>query len=299
MSSKNVSHCIITFSILIILLAATSAEALIRIEPQARNLSIFSNMIFTVNVTISGINNVYGFQFDVGYNPSVLEIVSISESTFLNRSGQDRTFCVDINNTNPNFPNITNPGLVNDFACARIGTGEVNGSGVLANVTFRLKSVTSFPALSNLSLSEVKISDENTQPLSNTSENGQVRVYECLSGETRSCISGSQQGTRTCTSGNVWGSCIVTTAPGGSSPGGGGYIPPENESLNESENEGVYLNTDVIPNGCVDIQDLSLIGANFGLTTGFTAEADINQDGKVDIIDLVLVALDFGTGSSC
>jgi hypothetical protein len=159
--------------------------------------------------------------------------------------------------------------------------------------------VTAFPALSNLSLSEVKISDKNTQPLNNASENGQVRVYECLSGETRSCISGGQQGTWTCTSGNVWGSCIVTTAPGGSSPGGGVYIPPENESLNESENEGAYLKTDVIPDGCVDIQDLSLIGANFGLTSGFAAEADVNQDGKIDIIDLVLVALDFGTGSSC
>jgi hypothetical protein len=212
MSRKNVSLCAIPFFILILLLTATSAEALIRIEPQARNLSIFSTMTFTVNVTISGVDNVYGFQFDVGYNPNVLEIVSISEGTFLNRSGQDRTFCVDINNTNPDFPNIPNPGLINDFACARVGSGEVNGSGVLANVTFRLKSITQFPATSTITFSDVKLSDIHLQPLNDTSQNGQVTVYECL-GETRSCTVGACQGTMICNSSNKWGSCSVSGQP--------------------------------------------------------------------------------------
>jgi hypothetical protein len=210
--NRNVSLCTIAL-FLIPLLITASAEALVSIQPQARSLSIFSNMTFTVNINISGVDNVYGFQFDLGYNSNVLEIVSISEGRFLNRSGADRTFCVDINNTNPNFPNIPTPGLVNDIACSRIGNASVNGTGVLANATFRLKTVTQFPATSSIALSDVKLSDINLQQLNNNSQNGLVTVYECLSGESRSCTISSCQGIRTCNASNQWGSCSVSPQP--------------------------------------------------------------------------------------
>jgi hypothetical protein len=281
---------VIFFSLFFFILLAGTAHALVRIEPPFRDLSIFSTMTFTVDVDISGVNNVYGFQFDLTYNDSILEIVSVSEGTFLNRSGQDRTYCV--------APDLSVPGLVNNFACSRVGAGEVNGSGVLANVTFRLKSLTTFPLSSNLSLSEVKISDKNAQPLNNTSENGRVTVYECLSGEIRSCILDSQQGTRTCTSGNVWGSCIATPPPpppGGGTPSGGGYIPPQDNG----QSQNASFKGDVNGDGCVDIGDLRAISDVFGMPAASNQAADINEDGLIDIIDLVLIGLNFGTGDSC
>ena len=50
---------------------------------------------------------------------------------------------------------------------------------------------------------------------------------------------------------------------------------------------------DVNKDGVVNIQDLVLVGTNFG-KTGDRTERDVNSDGIVDIVDLVLVAGAFG-----
>jgi hypothetical protein len=188
--------------IFIFLFLSSSAEAaVVKIEPQTRILSVFSTTNFTVNISITDATNLYGFQFDLTYDPNILELVSFSEGNFLNRSGQDRTFCV--------APNTTTQGLIDNFACSRIGSGSVSGNGVLANITFKLKVIANLPTTSSLVLSDVKLSDINSQPISATTQNGQVTIYECLSGETRSCQIFSCQGTKTCGTDNKWGSCVV------------------------------------------------------------------------------------------
>ena len=337
--------CVALFSFLLILLSIpTSSNALLTISPQARNLSIYSMMTFTVNINISGVDNVYGFQFDVNYNSNVLEVVNVSEGRFLNRSGQDRTFCVG--------PDLSTAGVINDFACSRIGSGSVNGSGVLANVTFRLKTLTQFPSTSNIILSDVKLSDINSQTLNNASQNGQVTVYECLSTETRSCTLGPCQGTMTCNASNQWGTCSVSAQPetcDGIDNNCDGYTDnavgssanftlsrncslnhqgicavgtetcqqisagvfnyagcpaPQEEICDNSADEDCnnvdpLCRGDADSNRCVNIIDLSLIGSNFGLTSGFDARADRNTDNRIDIYDLVTVGKDFGHGSCC
>ena len=50
---------------------------------------------------------------------------------------------------------------------------------------------------------------------------------------------------------------------------------------------------DVNTDGVVNIQDLVLVGANFGKTGKHTE--DVNGDGVVDIVDLVKVADALGT----
>ena len=56
------------------------------------------------------------------------------------------------------------------------------------------------------------------------------------------------------------------------------------------------LPADVNKDGIVNVQDLVLVGSNFGKTG--THDADINGDGIINIADLVLVAGAFGTGKS-
>jgi hypothetical protein len=269
-------------------LLSFSANALVGIDPASKDLSIFSDPEFVFNVTISGVDNVYGFQFDLVYDTDAFEILNesdVSRGDFLNRNGQDQDHCVG--------PDISVPGLIDNFACSRVGSGNVSGNGTLANVKLTLKPSATLPSVSNIVLSNVKISDINSQPLDNSSQDGNVSVYECLQGETRSCPGG----TRTCTSGNIWGSCQIT-GNGGPPPGGPppGYVPPPPSNGN---GDGETPQGDIDEDGCVDIDDLLLVATNFGLTSGFDPRADLDGNGKIDIFDLVIVALDFGKGPDC
>lgn len=270
------------------------AGALLEIEPSSETLSVFSDTYFFINITISGADDVYGFQLDLSFDNSLFEIWNVSGGTFLSRNGQDSDYCID--------PDYSTSGLVDNFACSRTGVGSVSGSGVLAKMTFRLKPLTTSPSTGSFVLSSVKISDRSSQPLDNSTQDGNATVYDCLSGETRSCVVGEYEGTKTCGTGNSWGECVAYTdgnGNGGGSPGGPGVYPGPQEGTNgEGEGDDAYSG-DVNGDGCVDLQDLALIANNFGLSSGFDERADINGDGKIDIFDLVLVALRFGSGTDC
>jgi hypothetical protein len=300
MNLKNISWKIsVLFSIFLFISLVGSARALVKIEPESIDLSMYSDLDYTVNITISGVNNVYGFQIDLEYDPAIFNVTNITkvrECTFLNRSGLDRTYCLGLN--------ISGPGLVDNFACSRVGTGSVSGSGVLANVTLRLKGLTSFPVTTYINLSNVKISDINSNPLDNTTEDGNVTIYACFNGETKGCVTNDQPGTMTCNLNNEWGSCVASTngdnGNGGNGGNGGPPAPPqEGEAEAEGEGEDQVLKGDVIEDGCVDIHDLSLIASYFGMKSGFDSRADINKDGEVDIFDLSRAGLDFDKGDNC
>ncbi|MFH1237790.1 MAG: cohesin domain-containing protein [Candidatus Aenigmatarchaeota archaeon] len=320
------------------LFTSAGSSALVKIVPASYNYSIFSASQFTINVNISGASNVYGFQFDMHYNSTVLEFVRIQESTFLNNSKQDRTFCLT--------PDTSVPGVINDFACSRIGSGSVSGSGVLANVTFRLKPLVAFPGNGYINLSELKISDMNSQPLDNSRQNGTAKVYECLQGETKPCIVNSCAGTQTCGSDKKWGGCIAggvqtevcdnidndcdgsvdeglsrlcsqnhqgICATGSETCAGGawgGCPSPQTEVCDNNVDEScdgadplcigdITNSTGGLPDRCVNLFDMALVATNFGLKSGFNALADINKNSEVDIFDLVAIGRDFGFGSAC
>ena len=316
-----------------LLLFSPPALALVKIEPDPVELSAFSDFNFTVNVTISGVDNVYGFQFDIEYDPDILEVSAVSEGTFLNNSGLDKTFCLG--------PDLSTSGLINDFACSRIGQGDVSGTGVLASITFGLKPVKADPLFTTqLVISDLKLSDINSQPLDNSTQDGQVRIYECLNGETRSCSVNGCEGTKTCNSSNEWGECVPSggeneicdgldndcdglvdeglsrdcsenhygvCAVGTETCSDGewsGCPQPENEICEngideDCDGEDSPCMGDIVDDGCVDIQDLVIVGSNFGLTSGFDPRADVNSDGEVDIFDLVIIGRDFGNGADC
>lgn len=296
MNLKNLGWKIsVLFSIFLFISLDGSARALVKVEPESIDLSMISNLDHTVNITISGVNDVYGFQFDLDYDPAIFNVTNITkvrECTFLNRSGLDQTFCLGTN--------ISSPGLVDNFACSRVGSGSVSGSGVLANVTLRMKGLTSFPVTTYINLSNVKISDINSNSLDNTTENCNVTIYECFNGETKGCVTNDQPGTMTCNLNNEWGTCVASSDDGNGNGGNGGpLLPQEGEGEGEGNGEDYVLKGDIIEDGCVDVQDLALVGTNFGMTSGFDPRADANNDGEVDILDLITIGLDFGKGVNC
>ena len=110
------------------LAASTSLLAgTISVQPATRAVS--AGQTFTLSVQISGATDLYGYQFDLGFNPAVLAATSVTEGAFLATGG----------------PTIFLPGTIDNVggsitANADILNGAlsgVNGSGDLLDVTFR------------------------------------------------------------------------------------------------------------------------------------------------------------------
>ncbi|MGA2119956.1 MAG: cohesin domain-containing protein [Bryobacteraceae bacterium] len=108
--------------------ASTSLLAgTISVQPAAPTVTVGQS--FTLSVDISGASDLYGYQFDLGFDPSVLEATSVTEGAFLGTGG----------------PTIFVPGTIDNVggsitANADILNGAVsgvNGSGDLLDVTFQ------------------------------------------------------------------------------------------------------------------------------------------------------------------
>ncbi|HEY2779809.1 MAG TPA: cohesin domain-containing protein [Steroidobacteraceae bacterium] len=126
--------------------------------------SVTAGSEFTVDVNISGAADLYGYQFDLGFNPSVLSTVSVSEGSFLASGGS--TFFI--------------PGTldnVNGSVAATANTLEnpvpgVSGSGNLVVVTF--EALTN--GVSAIAVSAVELIDSAFNSIDSTAISGSVTV---------------------------------------------------------------------------------------------------------------------------
>jgi hypothetical protein len=103
-----------------------NAQAVVSIDPTTQTTSTGS--VVTVDVNISNVSDLYGYQFDLAFNPNVLQAVSSSEGPFLATGGS--TFFIPGSNDNLG-------GTV--FATADTlltAVSGVSGSGELAVFTF-------------------------------------------------------------------------------------------------------------------------------------------------------------------
>ena len=87
---------------------------------------------FTLDVRAENVPDMAGWQFDIDFNPEVLQAVEVSEGDFL-KSGGGATFFRrgGVDNTN---------GKITGFSAARTTTGGASGSGSLLQVTFKARS---------------------------------------------------------------------------------------------------------------------------------------------------------------
>ena len=124
---------------------------------------------FTVPVNISSVTDLYAFQFDLSFDPAVLQLVGVSEGWFLP----------------PGFPGSTIffPGIIDNTAGTvtfvtdtRVGSvpGR-NGSGLLADLHFQAVHNS---GASPLDLSGVILQDSHLADIPFTISNGSVKAPE-------------------------------------------------------------------------------------------------------------------------
>jgi hypothetical protein len=118
---------------------------------------------FTVNVSIIGATNLFGYQFKLFYNSTALDAtIPVQEGPFLKSGGG--TF----------FQDNSTPGMIFVYCTStNVSSSGVNGNGVLATINF------TSAALSNaipLQLSDVGLSDPNSYPLPYQLTDGTVTI---------------------------------------------------------------------------------------------------------------------------
>jgi general secretion pathway protein D len=118
------------------------ADAIVSIDPSSLNLP--AGQTFSVDVSIPNVADLFAFQFDLGFDPTVLSATGITEGSFL--SGGGATFFIPgtIDNTLGtisftantllgNVPGVTGRGIlaIANFAALASGTSPVNLSNVI------------------------------------------------------------------------------------------------------------------------------------------------------------------------
>ncbi|CAD7771244.1 Cohesin domain protein [Candidatus Methanoperedenaceae archaeon GB50] len=126
---------------------------------------------FTVNITVDPHGReVYGAQYDLCFDPAILQVANQRRGNFLRQDGSDSYVVVNrFNNTLGKL----------EYGEMRIGTSDgVTGAGVLAMITFNLAGCGS----TSLTLSNVLLSDPSPAPIPGIkTSNGSVRG--CIYGD--------------------------------------------------------------------------------------------------------------------
>jgi hypothetical protein len=123
---------------------------------------------FDIDITVSGVMDLYAWQAGLTFNPSVLEAVSIAEGEFLTRSGVTTLWTPgSIDNTS---------GIIHYSACSVTGANPgVDGSGQLMSVTFRVKN----PGESTLHITDVLFLDSSLSLIEPVDAiDGYVKIHE-------------------------------------------------------------------------------------------------------------------------
>ena len=306
-----------TVSVLLLISSLAGAQT-VSISPGSQSAIFPANA--TITVQASSMSGLYGFQFDLIYDPSRFSLKEIVEGTFLREGNPPDTitFCMD--------PDTSTPGIIRNYACTRQGEESgVSGSGALAVINLSVKSNAPL-GTSYVNLTNLKLSDINSEPISAGITNGTVSVQLCQNGQQYECGDTDEgeceYGTKTCTDG-AWGSCEGEAGPTNEVCDGldndcDGDTDEDWPNLGESctaglgecENSGVYeCSTDgqsaecgaapgiegtetCPPNGkdedC-DGEDLLCLG---------DARGGDNSDSCVNVFDLSLVGTHFGETSS-
>jgi hypothetical protein len=133
--------------------------------------------VFTANVCISDVFNLYAYEFKLYYNSTVLNGTSVVEGPFLEESGQT-TFFYKVAFTD--HYNSTY-GIVWIDSTLEGNVLGIDGNGILATIRFNATASGNSIALS---LRDVKLSDPNSNPIPYVSFDGTVTVLPEFRGAT-------------------------------------------------------------------------------------------------------------------
>jgi general secretion pathway protein D len=138
----------------------TTGAAILSFDPPQVSQAVGST--FAVNVTVNGATNIYSVPVQLSYDPKSLQLLNVSNGTFLSRDGQP---VVIVHREDA-------PGLEQISATRPPGSGGVSGQGTIFTLTFMAKA----PGQSSLSITRVAARDPAMQPVQVTSGQAMVTV---------------------------------------------------------------------------------------------------------------------------
>ena len=92
---------------------------------------IYIDDTFTLDISAENVFDLAGWQFDIAFDPAILEAISVSEGNFLKTGGTTFFQGGSIDNAN---------GKIGGLSAARLSTQGVTGTGVILQVRFKAKS---------------------------------------------------------------------------------------------------------------------------------------------------------------
>ena len=151
------------------LLASVAASAgTISLQPSATTLTLGSPL--TVDVSVSGLTDLYAFQFDIGFNPAVFSASSVTEGALFSSIGVFFS---------PGFIDNTT-GTITFIGDSLSGPGPgVSTNGTLATITFNSIGTGS----SSVDLANVILLDSNLADIAATASGTTVTVADSSSPE--------------------------------------------------------------------------------------------------------------------
>ena len=130
----------------------SNAQQTVTVSVLPSSVSVPVNKSFTINVTVSGVADLYGWYFQLDWNSSLLNVLNVSEGPFL-QAGGTTFFEYSVNATDGSM-------IVYDTLTGSIP--GVSGDGTLATMTFEAQNVGQCP----ISLQDVELADSSDQPIS-------------------------------------------------------------------------------------------------------------------------------------
>jgi hypothetical protein len=137
-------------------LATSSSETILFVNPPRSFTEV--NNEFLINVSIANVTDLYGWEFKIKWNSTLLDARNVTEGTFL-KTQSETFFVIDINNT---------AGYIR-AACTLIGDiPGVNGSGTLATIEYYVET----PGECVLDLYDTKLVNSTEQPIGHNINDG-------------------------------------------------------------------------------------------------------------------------------
>lgn len=134
------------------LTSSARAETTISIDPPTYEVPEPDiGQTFAINITMNSVTNLWSWKVRVSWNPEILNFTGIAEGPFLNSAGE--TLFLWANNWT-----AIEEGYIPEISCTLLSSGSVNGSGVLATITFKSLS----QGTSNINLTETVLKEPGT-----------------------------------------------------------------------------------------------------------------------------------------
>jgi hypothetical protein len=151
--------------LMVLLISIPSYSGTVAINPPVSTVFTGQTFFVDVNATLSSSDpDLYGFQFDIGFDPTILRAIGVTEGSFL--TGGGTTFWID-----PSIDNVG--GNISCIADTLLGSiAGATGSGVLARLEFQALAAGASP----LNILNGQFSNSLLSPVNMTYQGGSVDV---------------------------------------------------------------------------------------------------------------------------